>query len=929
VAFAVPTSLLSDSPPRILHSDLQSSVLHADDSSADVASIISTAVEPIIPTVRHNLEASLQVSSVAPRNSQVTLSRSVTKSMTKHQREVWAQVTLPTAVQLQLDEPYGKDTRSQSFTSEIRFRHTLIFLLKSGFLDVLDRQNLSSPPAFPKAALLYNLLQDHLNVDFLRLKSPIPSTLSAPAMMHQWGRMFTACLLYYNLDIATAIRFCGGAHTGTHRQWPQILQLLRQADVEKQVVSDLERVFVFGCPNQVNATSSDANFHAYLAYGNHTTVLDDIDATKAAFSKDVRRSYSLPANPILSYFAYHMHLNPVGMVLPTRPNKKHRPIVDCSFRPEVWCHAVNDWTSPTTEPDIHFAGSFQRYLIWIHNLRISYPTSEIFPLDDDVSGAFRHSKSNPNVVGMHTFLLFGYLFFSSGQIFGGNTCPSNFEPIARARQQLAQYLWRQGNTLSRVQHYLPTVTQSATPTTDDISRFTPAESDSLNPGVFQLDGARQSPTYDHHVDDNLYADVAEFLMPTIAASILALYLILGFPTTVNRDVVSWDKFTKLLSHKRKCVGWDIDTRRLTVALPADKCDDLVLLLGTWITNDKFTLRDVAILLGHLGNATSVCRWMRCSYFTIQNTLRRKMLERHAQILFYRNRTQRSAQIASQLPQSVIARLESLVSREIAQDLWNWKQSIPKTANLHRELLAIQQSLRTEHWEIFIPQMIPRDPHFHSVGDASQLAGGALSHSLNYWFVIFWSGRIRAGVKLSPKHKNYIHINCLEFLVVLLQVVAAVVRFESELSDAMAPLHPNGFPAFPVLQSETDNTATKKWTNRVTTTSSRAHWLVSLYGQLLQRSRVTVEGDWIAGKINHVPDYISRPDLNLSPSLLRQQTFLKYPWIQPFDFFQPSPELCSVLESCLFDDLWEAPPRLPKNLGQFVPGDSTTSFSVTI
>jgi hypothetical protein len=849
--------------------------------------------------------------------------------MTKQQREVWVQVHLPTAVQLQLAEPYGKDTRTQSFYGEIQFRHTLIFVLKSGFLDPIDRSALSSPTAYPKAALLCQLLQNHRNVDFTPLRHLIPANLSDPIMMHQWGRMFSACLLYYNLDIATAIRYCGGAHTGSHRQWPQILQELQQARVEQQVISDLQRIFVCGCPSQVNATSADANFHAYLAYGNHTTVLDDIEATKAAFAKDVRRSYSLPANPHLSYFAYHMHLNPVGMVLPSRPNKKHRPIVDCSFRPEVWCHAVNDWTTTDTEPAIHFAGSFRRYLIWIHNLRISYPTSEIFPLDDDVSGAFRHCKFNPNVVGMHTFLLFGYLFFSSGQIFGGNTCPSNFEPIARARQQLAQYLWSQATTHSRVQQYLPTVTQASSPTIEEVTQFTPAESDSLNTGVFQADGARMPPTYDHHVDDNLYADIAEFLMPTIAASILALYILLGFPTSGNREVVSWDKFTKLLSHKRKCVGWEVDTRRLTVALPADKCEDLRTLLNHWIQVDKFTLRDVAILIGHLGNATTVCRWMRTSYFTIQNTLRRKMLQRHAQILFYKNRQQRSKQMATKLPSTLLSRLKSLVSREIAQDLWNWKQSIPKSTDLHRDLLAIQQSLRTEQWEIFIPQMIPRDPHFHSVGDASTLAGGAVSQDLHYWFVVFWSDRIRAGTKMSPNHKDYIHINCLEFLVVLLQVVATIVRLESTIPEALAARWPTGFPAFPVLRSETDNTATKKWTNRVTTTSARAHWLVSLYGRLLQRSRVTVDGDWIAGQDNHVPDYISRPDLNLSPFMLRQQTFRKYQWIQPYDFFQPSPELCSILASCLFDDLWEAPPGLPKNLGQFVPGDCTTSFSVTI
>jgi hypothetical protein len=921
VGFAVPISLLSDSPLRIPRNASSYSFDSSKASHGQVLKII-----PHVPHVPNNFHGD---SSQASRISQVTLSGSVKTQMTKQQREIWVQCNLPTAVQLQLSEPYGKDSQCQSFYGEIQFRHTLIFLLKSGFLSSTDRQILSSPTAYPKAALLYDLLLDHRTVDFSSLRRPIPATLSDPAMMSHWGRMFSACLLYYDLDVATAIRYCGGAHTGSHRQWSLILQELQQANVEQQIVSDLQRIFVSGCPGQVNVTSSDANFHAYLAYGNHTTVLDDPEATKAAFAKDVRRSYSIPANPLLSYFAYHMHLNPVGMVLPSRPNKKHRPIVDCSFHPEVWCHAVNDWTSTDTEPEIHFAGSFRRYLIWIHNLRISYPSSEIYPLDDDVSGAFRHCKFNPNVVGMHTFLLFGYLFFSSGQIFGGNTCPSNFEPIARARQQLAQYLWFQATTHSRVRQYLPTVTQASSPTVDEIRQFTSAESDSRNLGVFSPDGARKSPTYDHHVDDNLYADVADYLMPTIAASILALYLILGFPASGNRDVVSWDKFTKLLSHKRKCVGWVVDTRRLTVALPTDKCDDLLLLLNDWIQADKFTLREVAILIGHLGNATTVCRWMRTSYFTVQNTLRRKMLERHAQILFYKNRQQRSHHLAKKLPSTLLSRLDTLVSQEIAQDLWNWKQSIPKSTNLHRELLAIQRSLRTEHWEIFIPQMIPRDPHFHSVGDASQLAGGALSHDLHYWFVVFWSRRIRAGTKLSPKHNEYIHINCLEFIVVLLQVVATIVRLESDIPAILAAAWPKGFPAFPVLQSETDNMATKKWTNRVTTTSARAHWLVTLYGQLLQRSRLTVDGDWIAGKDNHVPDYISRPDLKLSPPLLRQQTFHKYRWIRPYAFFQPSPELCSILASCLFDDLWAAPPGLPENLGQFVPGESITSFSVTI
>mmetsp|Transcript_28298 Transcript_28298/g.68844 ORF Transcript_28298/g.68844 Transcript_28298/m.68844 type:complete len:192 (-) Transcript_28298:65-640(-) len=63
----------------------------------------------------------------------------------------------------------------------------------------------------------------------------------------------------------------------------------------------------------------------------------------------------------------------------------------------------------------------------------------------------------------------------------------------------------------------------------EVQASTPAEPDSIHQGVVTPDGSRKSPTNDHHVDDCLYADVAKFLEQTIAASVLALYIPLGFP----------------------------------------------------------------------------------------------------------------------------------------------------------------------------------------------------------------------------------------------------------------------------------------------------------------------------------------------------------------------------------------------------------------
>jgi hypothetical protein len=117
--------------------------------------------------------------------------------------------------------------------------------------------------------------------------------------------------------------------------------------------------------------------------------------------------------------------------------------------------AINDFTSKHLEPEIVFPLAWIRYLTWLWNLPITYPRLELYLGYDDVSGAFRQDKYNPNLVAMHVFLVFGVLFLSTGQTFGDCTSPANWEPVARNRQQYAQFLWRQVSTLAKGMKYLP------------------------------------------------------------------------------------------------------------------------------------------------------------------------------------------------------------------------------------------------------------------------------------------------------------------------------------------------------------------------------------------------------------------------------------------------------------------------------------------
>ena len=744
--------------------------------------------------------------------------------------------------------------------------------------------------------------------------------------------MFTACLLHYDLHVPSAIRFVGNIHVGAHRDWDALSDLLVEARVEDEVVTNLRRVFVDGSPNSVNAESTDENYHAFLGYGNHATVMDDVDKTKSTVQKDFMRSYTLTANPLLTFFLADCHLTPMGLVDLNKLYKNPRIIFDSSFRPLPTSMAINDFTSKDTEPPIKFAKSFMKFLAWIWNLRADYPDLEIYICDDDVSGAFRHGKWNPNIVGMHCYRLFGFLFFCTGLTFGDNTSPPQWETVALARQQLAQYFWGQSNTYSEVKHLLPVITKAPLPTPAEVAAFSPAEKDCLNPGVFNSDGSRRPPTFDHHVDDNLYADVGDFLHQTVAASVLALYKILGFPDPARgiRDCVSWEKFESTFSHRRKTVGYIVDSRRLTVALPDYKRDRLVELVTDVLDRRQLSIREIAELLGHIGSATNVCRWMRCSYFNLEFFLRGILRQHFFAITKPAKRKQKELKLRAALPAAFRHRLESMLSKEMALVLWNSRKRHFLDPACIMELEHIRSSLLSEPWEIFIPQVIPRVPHFFSDGDASGWAGGAVSPSLHFWFRVFWSADILRGIELPQSHPDFVHINCLEFVVALLQFAAAIVRCEqTDHPAALVAAFPNGFPAFPVFRNRTDNTSTESWYNNNKTKSALARDLVLLYGQLLKRTPMVSESEWLAGVKNLVPDWISRPDRSLTPHALLAQTYRKYPWMTGYDFFQPSPELCSVIRSSLSSKRSQALPLIPSNLGHFCRAESTILNSCVI
>ena len=322
--------------------------------------------------------------------------------------------SLPTSTQLRLDESFGKEKITHSFSTDCMFRHVVIFLLKSGFLSSTCQSILQNTSIY--VSTMSFLLRRYGRVNFMPLRGYQQSWHQRKDLMNERRAMTTACLLHYNLDIPTVVRFLGGPHVASLRDVPHILRTVKPI-LDPTLFRSLERILHSGTPAYCVAHSSEANYVAYRDYGNHRMLPPQLEKLRLSLVKEETRGFILLAHNILSRFIYNCHITPYGVVV--KPGKKDRPFLDASFHPGLESMGINDWTSKEDELPVIFPASETAYYKELYNLRITYPQDDLVQGDDDVQGVFKHLRIHPNLVGMHAFLYDSNLGFNTSQIFGG------------------------------------------------------------------------------------------------------------------------------------------------------------------------------------------------------------------------------------------------------------------------------------------------------------------------------------------------------------------------------------------------------------------------------------------------------------------------------------------------------------------------------
>jgi hypothetical protein len=306
--------------------------------------------------------------------------------LNRKQREDFV-LQLPTNVQTMLNQDFGKPNLKQTFTADARFRHVLAPLFRSGFLQKVDYKSLSK--AGGEARTFTDLWHEYSRVDFRPLQGFPKGWESETEVNSKRVRWTTAAVLHVDVDLAATVRWIGGPHVGAHRDVPQILATVQAAvdagHLDQESCNDLERILRHGSPALCNAHASEENFQAFHRHGNHKSANHDAKKTMDTLVKDSKRGFCLVLDKRILPFIIHGHQTPLGMVNLDHHYKKPRNIFDSTFRPAPWAHSINDWTNKANEPPITFPQAKMDHLVWLYNLRITYPDQEILLGDDDIT----------------------------------------------------------------------------------------------------------------------------------------------------------------------------------------------------------------------------------------------------------------------------------------------------------------------------------------------------------------------------------------------------------------------------------------------------------------------------------------------------------------------------------------------------------------
>ena len=187
------------------------------------------------------------------------------------------------------------------------------------------------------ARLLQWLRKRYCHVDFFPLQGFQRNWEQISTFCRDWKATTTACLLHFDGDAASTVRWIGGLHTNAHLNVNILVLATLEPVIETDVFNDVKQILTLGEPAYCNSSDSEENFQEFKNHGNHKSVKENQSAVfksiiikqnqsvfKSTIIKQSKRGLSLFMDPAMINFSLNAHLTPQGLQEPP----VHLPVVD-------------------------------------------------------------------------------------------------------------------------------------------------------------------------------------------------------------------------------------------------------------------------------------------------------------------------------------------------------------------------------------------------------------------------------------------------------------------------------------------------------------------------------------------------------------------------------------------------------------------------
>jgi hypothetical protein len=389
----------------------------------------------------------------------------------------------------------------------------------------------------------------------------------------------------------------------SHPHWEKLKQILTHgASFPLSPMNEIQR-------------NTDLEFHKNR--GNHKSALKNAEILDKIIKEDVERGFALPLPIHLTKYIPNASIAPLGCQEQETINErgeripKYRMTHDQSF-PGPSNLSVNLRVIQEQLPPCMYSHVLLRSIHYIVDLRSRHPNKRIFINKFDIDAAYRRCHISGPTASECLTIYKDTLLMALRMTFGGSPCPALWGYISDTLADICNTLiqcndWDHNTLFDHISSSIKT----PSPLPDE----TPFHQ--AKPLIVEIP-KNDKGKVDIYIDDTIAItpDLSNNVSRMVSAVPLAIRSItcpLNHLDEIPRnDIISMKKFEAegKMEEVKIVLGWQINTRSLTISLPPDKHNKWSKNIESMISNHKVSHKNLEVLLGRLNHVASIIPILR-------------------------------------------------------------------------------------------------------------------------------------------------------------------------------------------------------------------------------------------------------------------------------------------------------------------------------